>query len=98
MQHILFFPQVGCFSFHADEKKKKKPKTIIFGYSHASMESCLPGAYVFRIHGSSGFFDLLVQVENKTELELWCERFKRKEGIPFDTISRNSTAIEEWDE
>lgn len=50
----------------------------MFAYSHATIESNTPGAYVFRVHGSTGFYDLLVQVENQLQLDAWCERFKTR--------------------
>lgn len=58
----------------------------MFEYSHATIESNLPGSFVFRVHGSAGFYDLLIQVKDEAELFKWSQQFKKRFYIIHDTM------------
>ncbi|GAA5816783.1 hypothetical protein MFLAVUS_010316 [Mucor flavus] len=72
----------GTFLLDRYQKKRDTSPTV-FDYSHATVESNISGSHVFRVHGSPGFYDLLIQVENEIELYKWCRQFKRSFSLPL---------------
>ncbi|KAI8646977.1 hypothetical protein BD408DRAFT_439732 [Parasitella parasitica] len=76
MQYITFLPQVSFLSFKSDMQDSSKP--ILFCYSHASIFSNVAGNYVFKVYGTTGYFDILIQVPDQIQLNEWCDLFDRK--------------------
>ncbi|KAI9313079.1 7 transmembrane sweet-taste receptor of 3 GCPR-domain-containing protein [Dichotomocladium elegans] len=70
MKHVFLCPSIACFSIYSEKSHHGQ----VLGYTRASIVSCVPEAYIFKVHGK-GFYDVLVQVGSQQELEQWCSWF-----------------------
>ncbi|KAI8376579.1 uncharacterized protein BYT42DRAFT_534211 [Radiomyces spectabilis] len=66
MKQIVLMPGIKYFSYFSERTHKGS----VFGYSRASIASCVPEAYVLKVHGL-GLSDILIQVANASDLEQW---------------------------